>query len=255
MAQQTIQGSDSFARKIKHRRNELGLTIEEAASRAGVGTKTWCRYEAGGSIRKDKCRGVCRAMNWNAFPDTEEDHVERFSIEEYKNHDAWSEFLEKTFSETAALSFAVGSDILLDHIQEDMSSLSSMPAGSHIGQLDISWLKEDLPEQFLMKYDYEFLFQMKCKLNQLRGVAKHSQRMSAHSVLEEILIYLCNEEAKALIELSDVIDEDETEDWVFDFFDDMDIVTYLYSGLYLDENHIYHFSHWAEDCFYLNIDN
>ena len=160
MAQQTIQGSESLAKKLKHRRKELGLTIEEAASRAGVGTKTWSRYEAGESIRKDKCRGVCRAMNWNTLPDTEKENIERFSIEEYKKHGAWSEFLEKAFSETAALSFAVGSDILLDHIQEDMNRLSSMPAGSHIGQIDISWLKEDLPEQFLMKYDYEFLFQM-----------------------------------------------------------------------------------------------
>lgn len=249
MAQQTIQGSESLAKKIKHRRKELGLTIEEAASRAGVGTKTWSRYEAGESIRKDKCRGVCRAMNWNSLPDTEEENIERFSIEEYKKHGAWSEFLEKSFSETAALSFAVGSDILLDHIQEDMNRLSSMPAGSHIGQIDISWLKEDLPEQFLMKYDYEFLFQMKCKLHQLRGVAKHSQHMSVHSVMEEILIYLCNEEAKALIELFDVIDVDEMEEWIFDFFDDMDVVTCLYSGLYLNENHIYHFSHWADERF------
>ena len=139
--------------------------------------------------------------------------------------------------------------VLLDHIQEDMNRLSSMPADSHIGQIDISWLKEDLPEQFLMKYDYEFLFQMKCKLHQLRGVAKHSQHMSVHSVLEEILIYLRNEEAKALIELFDVIDIDEMEEWIFDFFDDMDVMTYLYSGLYLDENHIYHFSHWADERF------
>ena len=73
--------------------------------------------------------------------------------------------------------------------------------------------------------------------------------MSVHSVLEEILIYLCNEEAKALIELFDVIDVDEMEEWIFDFFDDMDVVTYLYSGLYLNENHIYHFSHWADERF------
>ena len=57
MAQKTIQGSETLARQIKSRRNELGLTIEESASRAGVGTKTWSRYEAGESIRKDKCKG------------------------------------------------------------------------------------------------------------------------------------------------------------------------------------------------------
>ena len=31
MAPKTIQGSEALARKIKSRRNELGLTIEEAA--------------------------------------------------------------------------------------------------------------------------------------------------------------------------------------------------------------------------------
>jgi len=44
----------------KHRRSMLNLTIEEAASKAGVGTKTWSRYEAGGSIRKDKSKGICK---------------------------------------------------------------------------------------------------------------------------------------------------------------------------------------------------
>ena len=56
-------------------------------------------------------------------------------------------------------------------------------------------------------------------------------------------------EAKALIELFHVIDIDEMEEWIFDFFDDMDVVTCLYSGLCLDENHIYHFSHWADERF------
>ena len=68
MAQKTIQGSETLARQIKSRRNELGLTIEESASRAGVGTKTWSRYEAGESIRKDKCKGICRALNRHTLP-------------------------------------------------------------------------------------------------------------------------------------------------------------------------------------------
>ena len=64
MATKSIQGNTDIAKKIKMRRNELGLTIEEAAKRAGVGTKTWCRYEAGESIRQDKYKGVCKALNW-----------------------------------------------------------------------------------------------------------------------------------------------------------------------------------------------
>ena len=78
MAQKTVQGSENLAKQIRSRRNELGLTIEEAASRAGVGTKTWSRYEAGESIRKDKCKGICRALNWQTLPDSPEDRSYRY---------------------------------------------------------------------------------------------------------------------------------------------------------------------------------
>lgn len=37
MASKSIQGSQTLAKKIRSRRNELGFTIEEAAKRAGVG--------------------------------------------------------------------------------------------------------------------------------------------------------------------------------------------------------------------------
>lgn len=43
MVQKSIGGSMKLVGKIKARRNELGLTIEEAARKAGVGIKTWCR--------------------------------------------------------------------------------------------------------------------------------------------------------------------------------------------------------------------
>ena len=93
MAGRSIQGSEALAAKIKSRRNELGLTIEEAALKAGVGTKTWSRYEAGESIRMDKCKGICKALNWHTFPDEEVD--ERIETDEYREHRAWSSFLEK----------------------------------------------------------------------------------------------------------------------------------------------------------------
>lgn len=258
MAQKTIRGNEKLARQIKSRRGELGLTIEEAASRAGVGTKTWCRYEAGESIRRDKCKGICKALNWHNLPNQDGEKNENISIQEYKNHIAWSEFLEIEFGSEAAMSFAVGSDILYDHIEEDMGALSSLPAGTHIGQLSISWLNDSLPEQFLMHYDYEFLYRMKCSLCKMRMCAKSDLPMTAHSVMEELLIYLCNEEASALIELSGGIcgiednDAVDSKEWVFDLFDDMDIISFLYSNIYLNSDHPYHFSHWADQQFYTN---
>ena len=152
MAQRSIQGDQELGRKIKHRRNELNLTIEEAASRAGVGTKTWSRYEAGESIRRDKCKGICKALNWREFPDGKSDAEKKSLIEEYRDHEAWSKFLADNYGPGAAMAFAIGSDILLDYINQDQSDLASMPSGSHIGQLNTSFISGELPPQFLMRY-------------------------------------------------------------------------------------------------------
>lgn len=258
MAQKTIKGSEKLAKQIRVRRNELNLTIEEAASRAGVGTKTWSRYEAGESIRVDKCKGICKALNWRTFPMDENEADERPLVEEYRDHEAWSQFLAENFGTGAAMSFAAGSDILLDFIQQDMTDLASMPVGSHIGQLGTSMIDGSLPPQFLMQYDYDFLYQMKCTLLGLRWIAGNGLPVIAHSVMEELLIYLCNEEAQAMLELSEGM-EDAGEsgdaylgDWVFDLFDDEDIITFLYSDQYLTEEHPFHFSHWNDQQFYMD---
>ena len=52
MSQKTLKGSPELAETIKRRRHELNLTIEEAASKAGVGSKTWCRCHNGGKSCK-----------------------------------------------------------------------------------------------------------------------------------------------------------------------------------------------------------
>ena len=258
MTQKIIKGNESLARKIKSRRREMGLTIEEAASRAGVGTKTWYRYEAGESIRRDKCKGICKALNWHGFPDQNVEEKENVSIHEYRDHKAWSKYLERRFGPKAAIAFAVGSDILYDHIREDMEELNSLPAGTHIGQLEVSWLNGELPEQFQMHYDYEFLYRMKCTLCDMRVCARNDLPIIAHCVLEELIIYLCNEEAEVLIDLNRGRDEIEDSDaldsseWVFDLFGDMDLITFLYSDYYLDSKHPYHFSHWTEQQFYMD---
>ena len=250
MAQKNIQGSKSLADKIKKRRNELSLTIEEAALNAGVGTKTWSRYESGCAIRKDKVKGICKALNWFSLSD---DDTEENAINEnyYRNSDAWSKFLETEFGEEAAMSFAAGSEMLWDHITEDLEALSSMPKGTHIGQLSFSWVCDYLPEQFLMYYDYDFLFKMKCTLNKLIMRAHYGSPMTAHSVLQELIIYICNEEATAL---SEIFNKGKTNNnmsaWIFDLFDDMDIVTFLYSDIYLTNDNPYHYSHWDEEQFF-----
>ncbi len=202
----------------------------------------------------DKCKGICRALNWRNFPAS--DSKSPSLLMEYKEHEAWSRFLEENYGAWAALSFAAGSDILLDYMEQDLSDLSSMPIGSHIGQLSASFIRDELPAQFLTRYDYDFIYQMICVLKNLRVRAKDGDSMTAHSVMEELIVYLCNEEAKAFIELcsEDYEQTDEEyaydKDWVFDLFDDMDVITYLYSNCFLQEDHSYHFIHWADQEFY-----
>lgn len=257
MAAKSIKGNNNLAKRIRTRRNELNLTIEEAAARANVGTKTWSRYEAGEAIRQDKIKGVCKALNWRGLPGDEElDDETGISIEDLKQNSPWSSFLEKSFGRYAAVSFAIGSDILSDFLKEDLSELSTMPKWSHVGQIETSMLKEELPAQFLTRYDYEFIYCFYLTVERLRLCAKRNLPIIAHSVLEELALFLISRESEFLLECmksEGKISEEEYdtgEDWAFDLFGDMDIVTWLYSDIYLTEENEYHFTHWLEQQFF-----
>ncbi len=251
MARKAIQGSKELAQAIRSRRNELGLTIEDAASRAGVGTKTWCRYEAGESIRADKYSGICKALGWPSLPGNENVRSATDELAEYRKHKVWSKYIEEFYGERAAVSFVVGSDILLDHIRDDLEELSSHPKGTHIGELQISWLEGILPPQFLMRYDYDFMYMLKLTVKHLRALAGSDGPMVAHSVLEELAMYLIVEESRFLEEnLTFEDDGEDWDDWVFEMFDDMDIITFLYSDIYSSEGDTYHFARWMERQFY-----
>lgn len=256
MSQPSIPGSLELGKAIKLRRSELHLTIEEAASRAGVGTKTWSRYEAGGAIRKDKSKGICKALNWHNIPENDTDTSNTFDLNEYKKHKVWSPYLADNLGEIVAVSFSIGSDILLDHVKEDLQEISSMPRGTHIGELGISMLESVLPSQFLMHYDYDFLYLLKTTISHFRAAASAGIQIIAHSVMEELVLYLIMEEAIAFMEIADfnIAEEDASnynwDSWAFDIFDDMDVVTFLYSGMYLDSSNPYHFGHWLERQFY-----
>ncbi len=256
MSQRTIKGTPSLAEAIKSRRQELGLTIEDAASKAGVGIKSWCRYESGESIRSDKAKGICKALNWHAFPDN--DGTSKFDVEYYKKHTVWSSYLCERYGEAAAISFVIGSDTLLDYIEEDLKGLAAMPKGSHIGQLPISMLKDDLPEQFLMRYDYEFLYQLKATVKLLRRIAASGNRIVANSVLEELSIYLFMEESTFLMdcmynemEAAGVDGLDMRNEWAFEMFSDSDIITFLFSDFFIDDEEAYHFDHWTKHQFFI----
>lgn len=262
MSARIIKGSAELGRKIRSRRNELGLTIEDAASKAGVGTKTWSRYESGESIRRDKILHICKTLNWRALPVQEETDSSEINIKEYKDSKLWSQPLAETLGNAAAISFVIGSDILLDNITQDLESLSHKPKGTHLGELELSWLRDSLPEQFLTQYDYDFLCYLRAVLMRYQEQAANRILFTAHTVAEELTLYLIMIESEFLMESilpnippddaeSNEIDSCSTwSDWPFDLFNDMDIYTFLYGDFYLEKNHPYHFDHWREAQFY-----
>ena len=252
MSQRSIPGSHDLGKTIKERRIELNLTIEEAAGRAGVGIKTWCRYEAGESIRQDKAKGICKALNWRALPSLAEQDDSSLDINEYRANKYWSKMLEERFGATAAASFVIGSEILEDHINEDLEELSHMPKGSHVGQLGISFIVHNLPPQFLPRYDYEFLYALRCALHKMKECVRYKTDLVAHSVIEELVLYLVIEESRMLLEDGDYVPDEGWDDWIFDLFDDIDIVTLLYSDHYVTKDNVYHFDHWVDEQFNMN---
>ena len=124
------------------------------------------------------------------------------TVKDYRSHEAWSASLEEHFGSWAALSFAFGSDFLLEEIEQDLIGLKTKPAGTHLGQV-VSPLADILPQQFLISYDYNFLWQMRCELINMRKRAGNGASMEARSVLEELIIYLCNDETAGYIESID----------------------------------------------------
>ncbi len=253
MARKSIGGGEKLAKAIRSRRIDLDFTIEEAAQRAGVGTKTWSRYEAGEPIRADKCLGVCRALEWRSLPGGVEDPDRENFLKNLKRHKAWSSRLAEYYGEHAAASFAVGSDVLLTHLDEELSAISELPKGSHIGQLSFSLFKDILPQQFLMSYDYDFLYRMKTVLIGLRTWIGANTFSQAHTVLEELIIYLCVEEScflkeERLVKMTeDVGDWDE---WIYELFEDQDMNMFLYSDWYVEKDSPYHFDHWLDHQFW-----
>jgi len=258
MPPKTIKSSLKLGEIIKKRRNELNLTIEDAASKSGIGTKTWSRYESGTSIRKDKVKGICKVLKWKNIPEMDDTNIiDNVDFDKYKKSETWSPYLEEHFGKYVALSFVVGSAILFDEINEDLAALSKMPRGSHIGEIPSSFISPIMPEQFLVRYDYEFMFALRQKLIWFKKIAPRGKQFIAYNVLDELVLYLIQEESLPFMEEidSDTDAEDDHIDWsgwAFRIFDDMDIVTYLYDDLsVLPPNDSYHFDNWFKQQFYV----
>ncbi|MEV3964702.1 helix-turn-helix transcriptional regulator [Nocardia sp. NPDC050193] len=259
MPPRTKNGSPELGSAIRERRIALNLSIEEAAAKAGIGTKSWSRYESGGAIRADKIRGICKALGWSRLPETEQDDQKSddddFLRSVDRNHRAWSPVLEENFGRECAVTFAVGSDVLSDQIRDDLAKLAEQPRGAHLGQLPTSWLDGHLPPQFVPRYDYELVYTLKAAVNTLR--ARFSAgHLVAHTVLEELALYLILSRAEIFGDLyPEFEDGTDWRGWLGDILDGLDVEFYLFtSGSALTPDHTYHFDRWSEEQFYTSGD-
>ncbi|MGC4771383.1 helix-turn-helix domain-containing protein [Micromonospora sp. DT44] len=257
MPPRTTSGSTALASAIRERRIALNLSIDEAAAKAGVGAKSWSRYESGAAIRRDKVRGVCRALGWSKLPGdvhssdkAEDDWLRKID----QSHDAWSEALNELYSQACATTFAVGSDLVHDHLADDLRALAEHPRGTHLGQLAASWFDGELPPQFLPRYDYEFVYELRAAVIRLRRRFAHGD-LVAHTVLEELALYLIFEEAELLADMSPALfdeEEDDWREWLAGILGDTDVELLLFtSDLALTPDVSYHFDHWNERQFYV----
>lgn len=259
MPRKSFENNIALADSIKDRRLELGMTIEEAANKANVGTKTWSRYEAGESIRSDKLRGVLKALRWSKFPDDESIGDYESYLEEYKAHSCWSDTIAINYGDLAAISFCIGTDLLYDDIRMDIEEISTMPKNTHIGELTCSCLMGFLPEIYLMEYNYEFLFKLMRTFQNLKERAVSGDVFKAHNVAEEILMGIIIEEARIYIEelgaetnFNNLEDYNGWKDWQYELLEDDDVDLCFYSDVYFTPPSEYQFSNWFENIFFIN---
>ena len=256
MPPRTQAGSKELGAAMRARREELGMTVEQAANRAHVGQKTWSRYESGESIRNDKIKGVCASLGWKTLGDAYASEDVGRTDEAYlksigEGSEGWVPYIEQTLGRKAAVTFCVGSEILFDELSMDLEELAAMPRGSHLGMAGISLTLPYFPDQFVMRYDYEFIYKLRARLALLREALPLCDHFNVHMVADELLLRMIEQEAVPLMEAWAEHDKDDlSDDWVADICEDDNCSLYLYSPcLYLEKQHTYHFDHWFDHSF------
>lgn len=242
MPPRTTPSGKDLGDAIKARRIKLGLTIEEAAFRAGIGTKTWVRYESGSPIRTDKVPGVCKALRWASLGGERAPQSGKYDLNIDEESPAWPYEMCRFYGRGAAVSFVAGSGILLDYTTEDLKSLSCMPRGSHVGEISVSWIKDLLPKQFLTRYDYEFVYELLCANQHMREDADRLGWINPRTILDVLIMRAMCECASILMKGWGF--EPGWDNWLRDAREAPEVDRYLFSDEYLPSGHMYHFDNW-----------
>jgi transcriptional regulator with XRE-family HTH domain len=261
MPPQTSRSSSELGALIRSRRAELGLTIEEAARSAKVGSETWRRYEGGSSIRRDKLRGVLQTMRWSKLPsvggsadaDEPSDAFDEQWFVDYpieKLGDSYLGSLAESIGDECARTFAFGIDGLLDHSREDLEELAKRPRGTHLGELGMSWLVEELPVRWVPRYDYDFVFRLRATAEtikiRLKWAGADGNQQLARSVADKLVVHLIFQDGMTAADSCGSDAADDWEDWVLDLTEGDDEFLYaLFSNTIVwGEESRYHFDNW-----------
>jgi transcriptional regulator with XRE-family HTH domain len=263
VAPRTVAGSKELGSLIRVRRVELGLSIEQAAASAGLGSETWRRYENGSSIRQDKLRVVRRALKWRTLPVVgsgsttggQDPSPDIWELAERSS--AYAPNLVEGYGEEAARVFAVGCDIIGDQIKDDLEQLRSMRRWSHVGEVPASWLDDQLPPRWLMRYDYDFLFRLRATVEALRLRAVHPDYDGiphfTRCVADDLALHLVMEQGTAAFEDTDhSVDQHDVGEWEYEMNgEDDEVMTLLYSEWFdSSPDQKWHFDRWFDHTYY-----
>lgn len=184
---------------------------------------------------------------------------EKINWKELEKNEAWSPQLKKRFGKHIAAAFVNGSEILLDHINEDDELLKGLPKGTTLSGLEDSMLLMYLPECFADRYDRKFLADFRENAEKLIKRATQDKPLYAHSVADELALYMIMQIAQVHYELMGYEIKEGTkssgywDEWVFDIFDDADIEMFLYeNGHHASPGDTYHFNGWFELQFHMS---
>ncbi|GAA0276367.1 helix-turn-helix domain-containing protein [Cryptosporangium japonicum] len=249
MAPTTQPSTAEIGAAIRARRLELGLTIEQAAASAGVGSESWRRYEQGKAIRRDKVRGLCRVLRWANLPASDGEAAARTPRAD-PNWDAateWAGFstaVAARHGEARARAFELGFQLVVaEQLEHDLEALRERPRGSHLGELSESWLANWLPERFVTHYEYELLYRLRAA--SLRIADRLASRTSqlTRCPAEALMLYVIVEDGAG-----EVNREVDYLDWMRELIDeDLDAVRTLFDRTVdIPVDHPWHYKNWFE---------
>lgn len=249
--------SQELKQVVITKRQHLAMNTEEASRRVGIAPKTWSEYEEDGRLPIHMIPRMCKAIGIQSLPSLSDTELHLPSQDNIRLRDlySWSPYIAKTLGKKAALSYAIGSTILISDIDLALQELKELPRRTHIAELDSSLLSSVLPRQFAMEYDYEFLFALRARLLYIVRELHSRDSFSVHTVLDELILHFILQLSTPIIACWNPAEPTELdEDWnVWKASlcnDDDDLESFLYTEwMWLSAERTYHFSHWLEPAF------